>query len=139
MKLKRIGLIGIVFTFAICLAFSCGSLAFAQECPSTDPVKCPFVDLCCAKLLGCLTPVKSACVPTECTVEELYGEYSEEIEMLRYFRDDVLSQTPVGQEIIELYYEMSPAIVQAMEEDEEFRKEVKEMIDGVLGLIGETE
>jgi len=28
-------------------------------------------------------------------------------------------------------------IVKAMEEDEEFREEVKEMIDGVLLLIGE--
>ena len=35
-----------------------------------------------------------------------------------------------------MYYEWSPAIVKAMEENEEFEKEVKEMIDGVLVLIG---
>ena len=29
--------------------------------------------------------------------------------------------------------------MKAMEKDEEFKKNVKEMIDGVLGLIGETE
>ena len=50
-------------------------------------------------------------------------------------RDEILSQTPVGQEIIELYYHCSPTIVKVMEEDEEFKEEVKEMIDGVLGLI----
>ena len=47
----------------------------------------------------------------------------------------MLSQTPVGQEIIELYYQWSPAIVKAMEEDEGFKQEVKELIDGVLLLI----
>lgn len=55
-----------------------------------------------------------------------------DLHILRKFRDEVLSKTPIGQEIIRLYYEWSPAIVKAMEEDEEFRTEVKEMIDGIL-------
>lgn len=70
-----------------------------------------------------------------CTTESIYGEYSEEAELLRYVRDNLLSQTPEGQEIIRLYYEWSPAIVKAMEEDEELKVRVKEMIDGVLQLI----
>jgi len=37
----------------------------------------------------------------------------------------VLSTTTEGQEIIKLYYEWSPAIVTVMEEDEEFKEEVK--------------
>ena len=36
---------------------------------------------------------------------------------------------------VSLYYEWSPAIVEAMEEDEGFKEEVKEMIDGILPLI----
>jgi hypothetical protein len=48
-----------------------------------------------------------------------------------------LSQTPEGQEIIKLYYELSPVIVEMM--NEEFKAQVKEMIDGVLELIGEVE
>lgn len=72
-----------------------------------------------------------------CTSEEIYGEGSEEVALLRYLRDNVLSQTPEGQEIIRLYYKLSPAIVRAMEEDDEFREEVKEMIEGVLGVVGE--
>jgi len=36
-----------------------------------------------------------------------------------------------------LYYERSPAIVEMMNEDEEFKQEVKEMIDGILPLIRE--
>ena len=54
---------------------------------------------------------------------------------LRKFRDEVLSKTPAGQEIIKLYYEWSPAIVNAMVEDEEFKKEVKELIEGILPMI----
>jgi hypothetical protein len=64
-----------------------------------------------------------------CPSEKLYGEHSEQTELLRYLRDNVLSQTPEGQEIIRLYYEWSPAIVKAMEEDEVFKQEVKEIID----------
>jgi hypothetical protein len=65
----------------------------------------------------------------------LYGEYSEEVELLRYYRDNVLSHTPEGRELIKAYYQWSPIIVQAMEEDEDFKKEVKEIIDGFLPLL----
>ncbi|MBW2183689.1 MAG: hypothetical protein JRF49_07470, partial [Deltaproteobacteria bacterium] len=46
-------------------------------------------------------------------------------------------QTPEGQSLIKLYYQWSPVIVKAMEKDEEFKEKVKEMIDGVLGLVVE--
>lgn len=71
-----------------------------------------------------------------CPTTEMYGEDSEEAELLRYLRDNILTQTPAGQEIIRLYYEWSTAIVKAMENDEEFKEDVKGMIDGVLGLMG---
>ena len=72
-----------------------------------------------------------------CPSKTMYGEHSDEVELLRSFRDTVLKKTPEGQEIIRLYYQWSPAIVQAMEEDEEFKEDVREMIDGILGLIEE--
>ena len=75
-----------------------------------------------------------------CSLEELYGECSEETKHLRNFRDEVLSKAPVGQEIIRLYYQWSPTIVNAMAEDKEFKEEVKEIVDGILPLIrGEVE
>ena len=49
----------------------------------------------------------------------------------------MLSETPEGRELIKLYYQLSPGIVKTMEKDEAFKAEAKEMIDGVLGLIGE--
>ena len=73
-----------------------------------------------------------------CPTEEIFGEHSEKTELLRNFRDEVLNKTPEGKELIKLYYQFSPAIVKAMEEDEAFKEEVKETIDGVLGLIGEA-
>ncbi len=76
---------------------------------------------------------------SSCPSEQIYGEHSEQTELLRFFRDNVLNQSPEGQGIIRLYYEWSPAIVKAMEQDEEFRTEVKGMVDGVLELIGGVE
>jgi hypothetical protein len=68
---------------------------------------------------------------------QIYGENSEEAELLRLFRDSVLATIPEGKELINLYYQWSPVIVQMMNGNEEFKKEVKEMIDGVLPLIRE--
>ena len=73
-----------------------------------------------------------------CPISIIYGEYSEETERLRNFRDNVLSQTGEGQELTQLYYRWGPVIVRAMEEDEKFKEEVKGMVDGVLPLIGEV-
>jgi len=75
-----------------------------------------------------------------CTLLKIYGEDSREVETLRYLRDNILSQSPTGQELVKLYYQLSPAIVKAMKKDKELKEEIKEMIDGVLMLIGvETE
>ena len=72
-----------------------------------------------------------------CLIKEIFGEYSEETELLRYLRDNVLNETPEGQELIRMYYQWSPAMVRSMEKDKEFKNEVKELIDGFLELIEE--
>ena len=90
---------------------------------------CCRIDQKCVSNLGCVGKV--------CVSSLIYGEHSEKAELLRVFRDEVLNQSPEGQEIISLYYQWSPVIVKAMEKDEEFKTEVKEIIDGVLGLITE--
>ena len=74
-----------------------------------------------------------------CLSETIYGEYSEQTQLLRYIRDSVLAQTPEGQEIIRLYYQLSPTIVKVMEQDDEFTQSVEEMIDGVLELVNEAQ
>jgi hypothetical protein len=70
-----------------------------------------------------------------CIVTYLLEDKPPQLNALRYLRDNVLNKTPAGQEIVRLYYEWSPVIVKAMQEDEDFKEQMKEMIDGVLGLI----
>jgi len=61
-----------------------------------------------------------------CPTEQIY---------VRSFRDNVLSKTPEGQEIIRLYYELAPGVVKAMGEDEGFKIRMKAVIDGILPLV----
>ena len=58
-----------------------------------------------------------------------------ETELLRYFRDTGLNKTPEGQEMIRLYYALSPLVVKVMKEDSEFKEEVKGVIDAILYLM----
>jgi len=76
-------------------------------------------------------------VSWKCFLLNIYGEGSEEAELMRNFRDKVLRQTPEGQEIIRLYYEWSPNVVKIMQYDEDFKEEVKAAIDEILPLVGE--
>ncbi len=78
----------------------------------------------CCVFFGFVCPISLA----------LDGEESQ-LNTIRRFRDEVLIQSPVGQEIIELYYEWSPLIAMMMEGDEAFKEDVKEMIDEILPLI----
>jgi len=74
---------------------------------------------------------------TPCLSEVLYGQYSEETEMLRYLRDAILNQTPQGREMVRLYYQWNPLLVQAVENDVEFKEEMRGIIDGIVLLIQE--
>jgi len=89
---------------------------------------------CVRAVRGPFTTTTST-LPQPCLTETIYGEHSEQTDLLRYLRDNVLSQTPEGQEIIKLYYELSPVIVEMINEDEEFRQQVKGMIDGVMDFL----
>lgn len=67
-----------------------------------------------------------------CPVEQIYGTASCEAVFLRCVRDTILNGTPEGQELTRLYYQLSPVIVRAMEENEDFAGEVKSLIEGAL-------
>ena len=51
-----------------------------------------------------------------CAVDFIYGENSEQTELLREYRDKVLSKTPEGQELIKTYYKFSPTITKLLEQ-----------------------
>lgn len=72
-----------------------------------------------------------------CPAVQLYGENAKEVVLLRNLRDGILSKSPGGQELIRLYYELSPMAVKAMELDKGFKEVLQEMADGILELIAE--
>lgn len=59
----------------------------------------------------------------------------DDLNTLRKFRDEVLSKTTEGRQIIQLYYQLGPAVVKAMAKDKELKQEIKEMIDRILPLL----
>lgn len=73
----------------------------------------------------------------KCLLLRIYSADSEEIKFLRNVRDTVLNHTNTGKELIRLYDVWSPLIIKAMEDDEVFKGDVKEMIDEILLLIKE--
>ena len=73
---------------------------------------------------------------SSCAVRQMYGDSSAKTQLLRFFRYNVLQPTPEGREIIKLYYQWSPFIVKAMEADETFKKDVREVIDSIIPIVG---
>jgi len=76
---------------------------------------------------------------SDCLVASLLGNESPELDILRQFRDEILSKTPKGREIIRLYYDLSPALIQAVEEDENFRDFMQKMVDSSLLFLSTAE
>jgi len=93
-------------------------------------------DMCAAGETTTTTTMSEASTSTgnPCLSKEIYGEGSEEVALLRYIRDNVLNKTAEGQELIKLYYLWSPVITMAVQNDDELRAEMKELIDGILTL-----
>jgi len=82
-----------------------------------------------------ITAEASVTVLFACPSEYLYGESSEEVLLLRWLRDHVLRTTAEGKELIKLYYQWSPLVLKAMEEDDALREEVREVVDHLVGLL----
>ena len=71
-----------------------------------------------------------------CAMEEIYGEDSREVTLLRNVRDTILNKTPEGKALVELYYQWSPAIVKALQEDGAVKEELKKIIDSIMPFFG---
>jgi predicted amino acid dehydrogenase len=121
------------------LTFLYSSLTFAH-CPLTYPVECD--GWCCpAGTSDCTSAIlEEICIEEDddqqpCISKTIYGENFFEVEYLRYVRDNILIHTSEGQEIIRLYYKWTPVLANAIEEDEDLKENVKELIDSILFLI----
>jgi hypothetical protein len=75
------------------------------------------------------------CADNQCTAEAIYGEDSEQTELLREYRDKVLSKTPEGQELIKAYYKFSPTVTELLERNPVLKNKTKEFIDSMLPEI----
>jgi hypothetical protein len=75
--------------------------------------------------------------PASCPSEEIYGVNAEETALIRKVRDDVLNQSDAGRAFIKLYYQMSPALLQAMTESKAFKQEVREILDLIVPVLRE--
>ena len=108
-----------------------------SECSSAGCVngKCKDVTTTVITTTSITTTIEASNI---CPLVLIYGEHSEEVELLRYFRDKVLNKTPMGQEIIRLYYQWSPMIVEMIENDREYKGWVKEKLEEILPLIEGT-
>jgi hypothetical protein len=70
-----------------------------------------------------------------CPATQLYGENAEEVQLLRKFRDDVVSTTPEGAYLVTLYYQWGPMLSAAMEKNKAFKAEMKKLVDTFLPVI----
>jgi ELWxxDGT repeat protein len=70
--------------------------------------------------------------PPLCAVEAIYGENSEQTELLRKYRDDVLSKTSEGQEIIKTYYKFSFTITKLLKQMPLLKNRAKAFLDSML-------
>ncbi len=73
-----------------------------------------------------------------CPVENIYGEGSEEVVILKYVRDNILQGTPEGREIVQLYYAWSPFIARMIENDPSLQDELKEILNVFLDDMKES-
>jgi hypothetical protein len=67
-----------------------------------------------------------------CLAETIYGENSEETELLKNYRNEVLSKTTIGLKIIKTYYKFSPTVTKLLEQMPLIKSKAKSFIDSML-------
>ena len=75
--------------------------------------------------------------PQFCLAEKIYGEHAEETALLRLVRDELLSTTPEGRELIRLYYQWNAILARVPGENGAIREDIKELIDEILPVFEE--
>ncbi len=70
-----------------------------------------------------------------CAASAALGNNREKLDLLRMYRDRVLSKTQAGKSIIKQYYDLSPFLVSLMNDNAFIRMKVEFMIDTILPVI----
>ena len=110
-----------------------GSCVSSGECTDIYGAGWACISGCCEQV-----SVTTTIGDDDCPISFALEGDEVQLDAIRDFRDNVLSQSPAGQEIIRLYYQWSPIIVQAMENDASFKEWVTEQVEGILPLVEEA-
>jgi hypothetical protein len=71
----------------------------------------------------------------KCAAEAIYGRDSEETELLREYRDKVLSKSATGRQMIKTYYELSPAVADVLQKNDAVRASARRVLDSLMPAI----
>jgi len=87
------------------------------------------------------TTIKSTTTTTVpanlCAAESIYGRTDEKTELLRKYRDKVLSKSATGRQIIKTYYELSPEVVEVLQNNDTARANTRKVLDSIMPAIRE--
>ncbi len=83
---------------------------------------------------GTLVP---ATVASGCFASKILGDDSDEANILRDFRDEVLSGKETGQEMVNLYYQHAEEISSIIFKNPDIRAETKRLLSGIIPVITE--
>ena len=73
----------------------------------------------------------------QCAAEAIYGRDSEETELLREYRDKVLSKSGTGRQMIKTYYELSPAVAEVLQKNDKAKASARKVLDSLMPAIRE--
>ena len=64
-----------------------------------------------------------------------YSRDDEETELLREYRDKVLSKSATGRQMIKTYYELSPAVAEVLQKNDTAKANVRRVLDSLMPAI----
>lgn len=85
----------------------------------------------------CPTDRRSPAPANQCLTKVLYGEHSDETKLLRKYRDNVLSKSSIGRQIIKTYYDLSPAVAEVLQNNSTTRASARRILDLLIPAIRE--
>ena len=71
----------------------------------------------------------------DCFIEYLYGTHSAQTNLFKCLRDSLLKQSKEGQEIVRLYNQYNALLISVIEEDPDFKNQVKDILDQLIPII----
>lgn len=110
-------------------------------CPADYPVDCGNGYCCPSDYPVCGTGANVGKCGTEgsggspCLAEKILQDDEKSLDILREYRDKILSKTEKGEMLVELYYEYSPILIKLIEDKPELKAQLKQKIKTLIPVI----